>query len=229
MCPASYHHAETEWGGTGCHPRLIEQWQYSLPTICLPRKRRGLAQYWWRSLWLCTRASWLAKRPKIPQTGEVQHWHWKVEHQMAISFLPTLPSLWGWLGQWKAFDHCPLKCCLSAQVVASQVISMSANNSNHSRTLPRTWPRSRRVPWCGPYMKDHEDEIWPLLFIYAKNGKHKPGSWPQKINIYETQPFLQTVCCLGAMWKKLYDVKKHEAVKFAPQDLTGDFFTWIIP
>ena len=39
------------------------------------------------------------------------------------------------------------------------------------------------------------------------------------------QPFLQTVCCLGAMWKKLYDVKKHEAVKFSPQDLTGDFFT----
>ena len=51
---------------------------------------------------------------------------------------------------------------------------MYGTNPNHSRTLPKTWPKSRSVPWCGPYMKDHEDEIWPLLFVYAKNGKHKP-------------------------------------------------------
>jgi len=39
------------------------------------------------------------------------------------------------------------------------------------RTLPKTWPKSKKVPWCGHYMKDHETEMWPLLFIYAKNDR----------------------------------------------------------
>jgi len=46
-----------------------------------------------------------------------------------------------------------------------------SNVATQLRMLPRTWPKSRRVPWCGPYMKDHEAEIWPLLFIYAKNDR----------------------------------------------------------
>ena len=51
-----------------------------------------------------------------------------------------------------------------------QTISKSKAKFEYFRTLPRTWPKSRKVPWCGHYMKDHEAEIWPLLFIYAKNG-----------------------------------------------------------
>ena len=39
--------------------------------------------------------------------------------------------------------------------------------------LTSTWRVSRHVPWCGPYMKDHEEQAWPLLFIYAKNGQSK--------------------------------------------------------
>lgn len=46
-----------------------------------------------------------------------------------------------------------------------------SNVATQLRTLPRTWPKSRKVPWCGHYMKDHEAEIWPLLFIYAKNDR----------------------------------------------------------
>jgi len=51
------------------------------------------------------------------------------------------------------------------------VTTALSNVASQLRTLPRTWPISKRVPWCGPYMKDHEAEIWPLLFIYAKNDR----------------------------------------------------------
>jgi len=49
------------------------------------------------------------------------------------------------------------------------IATVLANLVHQLRMLTSTWRVSRRVPWCGPYMKDHEEQAWPLLFIYAKN------------------------------------------------------------
>jgi len=39
------------------------------------------------------------------------------------------------------------------------------------RQLRCTWPQNKTIPWCGSYMKDHEKEEWPLLFIYSRNDR----------------------------------------------------------
>lgn len=51
------------------------------------------------------------------------------------------------------------------------IVSAFGNVKKQLRTLCTTWKESKHIPWCGPYMKDIEQEEWPLLFIYAKNDQ----------------------------------------------------------
>jgi len=76
-----------------------------------------------------------------------------------------------WSTRWQSPIYLPFHLCGVDLANGKPLTTALSNVAFQLRTLPKTWPKSRSVPWCGPYMKDHEDEIWPLLFIYAKNDR----------------------------------------------------------
>lgn len=90
--------------------------------------------------------------------------------------LDTLPALEGLnrrIERWSPRHQTPL--FLPFHLVGvdlanrKPLATVLSNLAFQLRVLPSTWRGSRRVPWCGAYMKEHEDQAWPLLFIYAKN------------------------------------------------------------
>jgi len=47
--------------------------------------------------------------------------------------------------------------------------------------LQRTWPLHSQVPWCGSFIKYHDNNSWPTLFLASKKDRQIPWSYVDSV------------------------------------------------